>query len=478
MKAVAAPQPRRASLALKPVGEWPLPARHLLYVWALTLFDFHFFLSNVVAQPFVYLLHLGYPLLFLVVALKAPAIIAREKPWVWYPPLLLIVLVAAVTLPFAANKNLAKVSLLFLLNYYALALATSVYIRTARQAMPIVIMLFAQFAWYGVFAGAKGLVPWHPTLANYDGFAGLMVHGAGLCYYFAVAARSRRMKIFLYLLAAYCVFGVVASFARAAFLALGVVVFWVWMRSPKKLLTGAGIIAAALIVAIGASLIFEEGFFWNEIMSAFEEGTEAGTGAQRWEVWKVGFKVWMTHPILGVGAGNFGAYAAGHFQYGELEAFPNPNMLYGFNLHNSYMQILSELGLIGVIAFGWALWDFQKRNREIRAADAGARWAQSNPGWDVKYLALGLEAANLGNVLCAAFYATLFMPWFFTIWAANRMLWAVTRPDSRPAPPPRRSAARGPQSLPRASGAAQAPPPAPGPASVPGEPPSARNGGG
>jgi O-antigen ligase len=436
---------------MKPVADWPLPVRHLLYVWALTLFDFHFFLANVVAQPFVYLLHFGYPLLFLVLALKAPAVIAREKPWVWYAPLLIIVLIAGVTLPFAANKNLAKVSLLFLMNYYALALATAVYIRTARQAMPIVIMLFAQFAWYAVWAGAKGLVPWHPTLANYDGFAGLMVHGAGLCYWFAVAAKGKKTKLFLYALAGYCVLGVVASFARAAFLALIVVVGWVWMRSPRKMLTAAGIVGAGIVAAIGATVIFEEGFFWNEMMSAFEEGTEEGTGAQRWEVWKVGFKVWMTHPIFGVGAGNFGAFAAGYFRFGELPAFPNPNMLYGFNLHNSYMQILAEFGLVGVLAFGWALWDFQKRNREIRTAAAGARWAQSNPRWELRYLALGLEAANLGNVLCAAFYATLFMPWFFTIWAANRMLWAVTRPGPGEVAPLRRSAAGRAQPLPRPS---------------------------
>jgi hypothetical protein len=402
---------------------------HVYFVWALTLFDFHFFLSNVVAGPLVYILYFGYPLLLLFVALKAPSIVAGEKPWVWYPPLLLIVVVGLITMLFAENKNLAKISLLFLVQYYALALATALYVRRVREAMPIVVMLFLQFAWYGIWAGTKGLVPWHPTLSNYDGFAGLTVHGAGLCYWFAVGAKSPKLKLFLYALAAYCVLGVVASFARAAFLVLGAVVGWVWIRSPRKLLTGFGIVAAGMIVMAGASLMFESGFFWNEIMSAFEEGTDEGTGAQRWEVWKVGFKVWMQHPILGVGGGNFGAYAASHFRYGELEAFPNPNMLYGFNLHNAHMQILAEFGLVGIGALIWALVDFQIRNRQIRTADAAARWAQFDTRFDVRFLALGLEVANLANVLSGMFYAQLFMPWFFVIWTANRMLWAVTRPS-------------------------------------------------
>lgn len=410
---------------------------HVFFVWALTLFDFHFFLSSAVAQPLVYILYLGYPVLLLFVALRAPSIIATEKPFIWYPAFLLLLVVGFITFPTAENRNLAKISMLFLLQYYALALATALYVRRVKDVMPIIVMLFAQFAWYGVFAGTKGLVSWHPTLANYDGFAGLMVHGAGLCYWFAVGAKNPKLKAFLYALAAYCVLGVVASFARAAFFALAAVGGWIWIRSPNKLLTGAGMVAAILIVALGATFMFEDNFFWNEIMSSFEEGTETGTGEQRWEVWKVGFKVWAQHPIMGVGGGNFGAYAASHFRYGELEYFPNPNMLYGFNLHNAYMQVLSEFGLLGIGAFAWAMIDFQRRNAEIRKPDAVARWAQQNRWFDAKYLALGLEAANLGNLLCGMFYATLFMPWFFTIWTANRLLWAVTRPPAAIARPPR-----------------------------------------
>jgi hypothetical protein len=322
-------------------------------------------------------------------------------------------------------------------NYYALALGTALYIRSVRQAAPIIALIVGQFAWFAVFAGTKGLVPWHPTLANYDGFGGLMVQGAGICYWFAVAAKSRRVKIFLFALAAYCVLGVVASFARAAFLSLVAVVGWIWVRSPRKLLTATVIFAGAIVVVVAATVIFDAGFFWKEIMSAFEEGTETGTGAQRWEVWKVGFKVWMQHPIIGVGGNNFGAFAATHFKFGELAVFPNPSVLYGHNLHNTFMQVLSEFGLVGIGAFAWAVWDFQKRNREIREPGAVARWAQQNTTWDLRYLALGLEAANIANLLSGMFYATFFMPWFFTTWVANRMLWAVTRGPTQARPPRR-----------------------------------------
>ena len=397
----------------------------------MTLFDFQFFLAERVAAPLVYLVYLGYPPLLLVMALRGPVIFATAKRWVWYPPLFVLLAVAGVTMLMATNKGLAKGAFQNLLIYYALALATAVYVRTARQAMPIIVMLFLQFAWHGFWARTQGLVPWHPTLANYDGFGSLVVQGAGLCFFFAMAAHGKKMKVFLYLLAGYCVLGVVASFARAAFLSLVALVGYVWWRSPRKLATTGGIVVAGLLVFAGASLIFEPGFFWNEITSAFQEGATEGTGAQRWQLWKAGIKVWLQQPILGVGGGNFGAFAASHFRYGELEAFPNPNMLYGYNLHNGYMQVLAEFGLVGIFAFGWALWDFQRRNREIRDPEAVRRWAAlTNGKWDLRYLAYGLEAANIANALCAIFYASLFSHSFYTIWIANRALWAVTRAPS------------------------------------------------
>ena len=441
------PTPARASRPVQARGSrarLPFTVMHLYLVWAITLFDLHFFLNYMVAEPLIYVVYLGYPPLILMMFFQAPVILVGAKRWVWFAPLLLWLVVAGMVTPFATNAKLAKDSFQILLVMYVVTLGTAVYIKTPRQARTILIMLALQFAWYGAWAGTKGLVFWHPTLSNYDGFGSLMVGGVGLCYYFATATQNKKLKLFLYGVAAYCVLGVVASFARAAFLCLVAIIGWIWVRSPRKLATGAGIIVAAILVVVGASVIFDPGFFWNEITSAFTEGTEEGTGEQRMELWKVGFKVWMQSPIWGVGGGNVGAFAANHFRPGELEAFPNPGMLYGYNMHNSYVQVLGEFGLLGVISWVWIIWDFFKRNREIRTPEAARRWIENGGGnFDVRYLALGLEAANVANLINGMFYASLFTPGYYVIWAANRMLWSVTRPAPEAAPQPvRRPSAR------------------------------------
>jgi O-antigen ligase len=414
---------------------------HLLFVWTLALFDIQFFLASSVSQAFIRLVWLGYPPLLLMMALRAPQLALTTRPWVWNAPLLSLLAVAALTVPLAENRTLAKASFQTLLILYSMTVATAIYIRSARQAMPIITMMFAQFAWFAMFAGTTALVMWHPYFSNLDAFGTLMVQGVAICFWFGMATRSRWMKIFLFGLAGYCVLGVVASYARAAFLALVAVVGWIWLRSPRKLATGGGIVGAGIIAVAAASLIFEPGFFWNEITSAFEEGTTEGTGAQRWELWKAAFLVWMQRPIFGVGGGNFGAFAATHFGYGELDAFPNPGMLYGYNLHNGYMQVLSEFGIVGLFAFGWAIWDFLKRNRDLRRPEAVQRWEELGGGrWNLRYLSLGLEASNVANMLGAMFYASLFMPGFYTTWAVSRMLWGITcAPAAKPAAPLRRT---------------------------------------
>ena len=299
-------------------------------------------------------------------------------------------------------------------------------------------MLVCQFVWWAVFARAGGLVPWHPSLSNYDGFGSLMVMGTGICLWFGAAARSKRLKVLLYALAAYCVMGVVTSFARGAFLSLVALVVVIWVRSPKKFVTALGALGGAAVIVGTSAVLFPDGAFWTEIVSSFTEGTTEGTGGVRWSLWGAAFEVFKERPIFGVGAGNFGVFAANFFRYGEIEAFPNPGAFYGLNLHSTYMQILSEFGLVGSIGFIWLLVDFQRRNRALREPRAVERWsAHSGGAFDLRYLALGLEAANVANILGGMFYSSLFYPAFYIIWTANRMLWAVTRPETTSGPPAR-----------------------------------------
>jgi len=415
----------------------PITLWMVYFAWAEILTDFHYFLGAMVAQPLGKLATLIFLPLALVTALQGPTIMATMKSWVWYPPFLLLLVAAVASLPVAVNLLMAKIGLQTLAFYYILAVATAAYVKTPKQAYPILVMLWVRFIWWAIWARGSGQVPWHPSLSNFDGFGGLMVHGAALCFWFALAVPTRRLRILLFALSAYCVLGVVASFARGAFLALIAVAILIWLRSPRKGLTAAGMVLAVVVVGGAAALIVGvspdtgNGFF-QEMMSSFTEGTSEGTGGQRWTLWMSAVKVWMEYPIFGVGPNNFGAFASTFFRQGEVTGFEDPLMFYGFNLHSAYFEILSEMGIVGCIAFAWAMVDFVLKNRALRKPEAAARWAASGMGakFNLRYLSLALEGAMAATFLGNMVYAAFFESWFIVLWSANRMLWAVTRSEA------------------------------------------------
>jgi hypothetical protein len=414
-------------------------ALKLLYlVWAVYLFDLHFFVS-IKGSPAIGRLF-NYAFIPLVaIALIRLATTVAERPWIAYPPFILLFVAAAGAYPAIENTFMAWLALQTMIAYYGLAVGTAVFVRTPRQAVPILLLVATRFLWWALWSGTKGNVPWDPTMMNPDGFGGLMVQGTAICYWFAMATKVRWQRYLMLGLAVYCVAGVVISTARGAFLALVVVGAIVWVRSPRKAVTGGGILVGVLVVVLAANLLvggtttssiraYRTGTFWEQILSTFAEGTESGTGAHRKSLWTAAVRVWTTHPVFGVGPNNFGVFASSYFRPGEIEGFENTATFWGLNLHSAYFEILSEFGIVGVVAFVWLMVDFVKKNRALRRAPALSRWAASGMAnrLDLRALSLGLEGGLVATFLVNVVYASLFEPWFISVWVCNRMLWALT----------------------------------------------------
>jgi hypothetical protein len=362
----------------------------------------------------------------------------------WYPQLLLLLAAGLATIPILTNWFLGWVGIQILLSHYAIAVATVLFVRNARDAVPILALLVLRFAWFGAWAGASGYVAWDPFTSNTNDFGALMVQGAALCFWFGMAARVRWQRLLLWVLAAYCLLGVVTSLARGAFLALVVIAGLAWLRSPRKAVTGASLVLGMIVVFIAASLVETEeqrvhhrtGTFWEQVMSTFEEGTEEGTGGARWSLWTAAAKVWVAHPVIGVGPNNFGVYASQYFRPGDIRGFENTSRFWGMNAHSAYMQVLAEFGIVGFIALLLIFWDFLTKNRALRSHEAIERWNASNVAryLDLRSLSLGLESGFIALALVNAIYASFLQPWFIAVWAVNRMLWGLALPSANPAP--------------------------------------------
>jgi O-antigen ligase len=140
--------------------------------------------------------------------------------------------------------------------------------------------------------------------------------------------------------------------------ALGVV-FWVWQRRAGRrtwpwVVAGLGVAAAALAVA-----------GWIPALAARLDLFGA-TGVFRVNLWRAAVNMVADHPLLGVGLDNFLYAYRGRYIFDAAWQEPNLN-----HPHNILLDFASRLGLLGLLAGGWMIWEAGRAlYRAIRRADA------------------------------------------------------------------------------------------------------------
>lgn len=441
VQAIPTQGPARPGMDMRKVRERAMgPGLILLTaLWLALLFDPHWYLASKGPMAVLKLPVLLFVGLMVAMALGVPTSREWNRRWQWYAPFGLYILVGVVTLPFALNKGMAWDATQMLLLWWLLITGTAMMVDSARRAELLMTLYGLQFLWWAMWGAKSGLVGWHHSLSNHDGFGAFNVGGLGICYFLALASRKGWFKWLMYATAAFCAIGVVASLARGAFLAMMMLFFAIWARSPHKGRTALAMMGAGVVVVLAASLLFDEGAFKAEIMSAFSEGTTQGTGEDRMILWSAAWRVFLERPLFGAGPRNVGVMASTLFQQGELGGqYANPGALYNMGLHSLYMTTLAELGTVGSLALLWVLVDFWKRNAKLRTRSAGLRWQELGGGMKLRPIALGLEAAMVAFLANAAVYQMMGLHWFFTMLALNLTLHNLAVRE-RPRPARRRS---------------------------------------
>jgi O-antigen ligase len=106
----------------------------------------------------------------------------------------------------------------------------------------------------------------------------------------------------------------------------------------------AGIILA--VPEIGDSV-------WQRYATLSDFQSDA-TWSGRWSIWQAALQIIASHPILGVGTGNFHYFAIHLSEYiasrAAEDAAGNPSVA-----HNMFLSVASELGIIGLVLFSGAL---------------------------------------------------------------------------------------------------------------------------
>jgi O-antigen ligase len=395
-------------------------------MWVLTLFDPGRFLDAQLGVDGVFsrVPTLLVPLFLLVVVSKW-----RSEALYW--PFALFVLLHVLALPFVDNRGRAQISLECLYPYFLTYVGTISLVDTPRKLMPILVMFVLGFAFYGVQVTSKGLVPWQ-TAMDENGFGALMVLGVAFAFPFARAARRPSVRALAWATAGLGIAGTVISFARGAFLALVAVAAFIWLLSPRKLTALLGGLAGVVVLLVVIQIKYPGGTFWQEI-STVEDAAENREGQERWVINRMAFDVFKSHPLLGVGPNNFGPVAARTVAPdNRRSSYRNPGGLYGRTLHNDFLQVLVEGGIVGFVLYMWMMVDFFRRTRSLRRPSFVRPWRAAVRGQlELPMLAVALEAAMIAYVVTALVYPQLYFHWFYSLVTLAGALVRVSRKLAR-----------------------------------------------
>jgi O-antigen ligase len=307
--------------------------------------------------------------------------------------------------------------------------------RSIDRLFTIYVLSFAFYGIWGITSG--GRVPFHVNMNNEDAFGPFMAMGVPMAFFFAHRMGSisyRSISVFVI-----CVIGVVASFARGAFLSLCSGIVYIWYLYHRKIAAFFSVVIIFMVILASSSIIFKESSYWDE-MSTIIDAHKADVGdLGRQYLWTSAVKMFLAHPIEGVGPRNYGIV---------LPRFTTPEQIeprgiryseiYGRVPHNIYMQILAEMGIIGSVAFLLLVTIFFKRNRITRRAyevlnkrSRFGHFEQKPDGTDdirkYYYLAIATQGAFIIYLVNGLFYDLLYFHWFSDLLILNSLVYQASR---------------------------------------------------
>lgn len=288
----------------------------------------------------------------------------------------------------------------------------------------IATVLGAFFAVLGITHKAQLAIP---MLADENDFCLLMNMFIPLAYFFGRAAEGTWRKLLWYGLALLFIAGNVAAVSRGGMLGLAAVIGYIFTRSRRKV---------ALLAVLGAlslvGLLLVPDFYIDELRSIAVEGGSTGTGKERLESWKAGGRMFMDHPVVGVGPMNFGRWFADYYVSYGLKSSDN---MWGRVAHSLYVTVLSETGVLGtglvvlmLLAHRSATGSAGRLEQCLAVAARGGLHPPADLAVaeeqvrTLRHVALGLNGAMIGFLVTGIFITVLWYSYLWTLLAYGAAL--------------------------------------------------------
>lgn len=335
-------------------------------------------------------------------------------------PLIAIMLAIIVSSLDAQGVRVVHVMKTFLTQYFPLYFSLILLLDSRDKVNRMLTFWVLIHGIVAVITILKGGIGPGSFIANQNDVALALTMCIPFAFYLFVSSRDRSFLIRLFLLTCMVLMlvALVTTQSRGGFVALSAAGFCLWWFSRRRTAIALTVGLLALLTG-GLTISLLPDDYVREIQSITDPSNS--TRVERLRTWEVAWIMYKNNPINGVGVWNFPFHVE---QY-----LPETSWWTGFEkslqgrvTHSVYFEVISELGTIGVLVFGYALfvlpWHLYQRWKEIRGLSQ-ARDLRRN-----LQMALAAQAAFLSG---SAFISVTYYP-FLPLWLAFVMVFLRDAP--------------------------------------------------
>lgn len=276
-----------------------------------------------------------------------------------------------ITYPLSYNVEGSTGMLSKVLKIDLMILVTLMLLRSRQHIDYFVWILVISLGLYGVKGGIFTLTTggnyrvWGPGgfIEGNNELALALIMIIPLMRYLQLNASNKWIQRGLVLAMVFTAIAALGSHSRGALVAILAMAFYLWLKSPKKLLLGGW------LVVLGVGMIAFMPEQWEARMNTIQTYEQDESAMGRINAWWAAFNV-AKNRITGAG---FDMYTYEIFaQYA-----PNPTDLHA--AHSIYFQVLGEHGFIGLflfLAIWWSVWRSASRVIDQASKDPETHWCR------------------------------------------------------------------------------------------------------
>lgn len=321
------------------------------------------------------------------------------KDDVRYEPNLVLVLLlllpawTCVTYIFAFEREDATGRLIEVMKVFLFVHVSAMVLKSRKQLEWMLWVIVFSVGFFGVkgglftiASGAGGKVygpPGDSFLSDNNAISVALIMVIPLIYYLRAVSTSRLVRLGLLAAMLLCGMAVLGSYSRGAFLAIGSMLVFLWLKSSHKIL-----FSALLIPLVPIAITFMPAQ-WTERMNSISTYEQDGSAMGRINSWKTAINIANDRPLVG---GGFELYTPKTF----ARYAPNPEAVH--SAHSVYFQMLGEHGYVGLLIFlsiGLASWSTARCTIALSKGREDLKWAE--------HLARAIQVSLVGYAVGGAF---------------------------------------------------------------------------